>query len=76
MWESAYIWLNMRLFFANYGDETMVFSVFISTASLLTVKTINDISYIVFKSSHIKSTPLSMPRVQYVPLPPNIHAPT
>jgi len=56
--------------------QTMVFSVFISTASLLTVKTINDISYIVFKFSHIKSTRLSMPRVQYVPLPPNIGAPT
>ena len=22
MWESAYIRLNMTLFFANYGDET------------------------------------------------------
>jgi len=41
--------------------QIMVFSVFISTASLLTVKTINDISYTVFKFSHIKSTPLPMP---------------
>jgi len=56
--------------------QTMVFSVFISTASLLTMQSINDISYIVFKFPHIKSTLLSMPRVQYVPLSPNIHAPT
>lgn len=77
MWASAYIWLNMTLFFVIIVmGQTLVFSVFISTASLLKVKTINDIFYTVFKFSYTKSTPLSMPRVQYVPLPPDLCDPT